>query len=280
MSSIATAQERVDIIVIGAKKSGSNWMQFTLKSHPQITIPSLERLYLFGSTRDEEAAQIYCNCSLREDQRLTHVKGDYYVTPSAMEDIAAASDRKAGNTGRRILLILCCRHPADRIYSDYAHDLRYGQTTRNFEDWLNSSRGQRAMTLSSYGKAIENWWDPVRLPCLISFTEEFDNPERLQTLAIFLKLSPFTAPPSNTMHNSCKLPRERHLNYWLAQFERITLLPKKLQRLLHRGRERLLIIDRRLPPMKASTRTQLEAAFEPDIRKFESITGLKTPWLP
>jgi hypothetical protein len=255
-------------------------MQFTLKSHPKIIIPSLERLYLFGAKSDEAAAQVYRNCSLHEDQRLTHVKGDYYVRPSAMEDIAAASDRKAGNTGRRISLILCCRQPADRLYSDYAHDLRYGQTTREFEEWLNTSRGRDAITFSSYGKAIENWWDPARLPCLINFTEEFDNSEQLQNLATFLQLSPFTSPPSKTMHNPCKLPRERHLNYWLAQVERHTLLPNNLQRLLHRGREKLFIIDRRLPPMKASTRVQLEAEFEPDIRKFEAITGLKTPWLP
>ena len=82
------------------------------------------------------------------------------------------------------------------------------------------------------------------------------------------------------MHNPCKLPRKRHLNYWLAQVERNTLVPNNLQRLLHRGTEKLFIIDRRLPPMKASTRVQLEAEFEPDIRKFEAITGLKTPWLP
>lgn len=280
MSSITTAQECIDIIVVGAKKSGSNWMQFTLKSHPKIIIPSLKRLYFFGATGDEAVAKVYRNCNLQEDQRLTHVKGDYYVRLSAMEDIAAASDRKVGNTGRRILLILCCRQPADRLYSDYAHDLRYGQTTRKFEEWLNTSRGREAINLSSYGKAIEKWWDPVRLPCLISFTEEFDNPEQLQNLATFLQLSPFTAPLSKTMHNPCKLPRERILNYWLAQVERHTLMPKNLQRLLHRGREKLLIIDRRLPPMMAPTRVQLEAEFEPDIRKFEAITGLKTPWLP
>ena len=73
-----------------------------------------------------------------------------------MEDIAAASDRKAGNTGRRISLILCCRQPDNRLYSDYAHDLRYGQTTREFEEWLNTSQGRDAITFSSYGKAIEN----------------------------------------------------------------------------------------------------------------------------
>jgi hypothetical protein len=59
MSLIATAQERIDIIVVGAKKSGSNWMQFTLKSHPKIIIPSLELLYLFGAKSDEAAAQVY-----------------------------------------------------------------------------------------------------------------------------------------------------------------------------------------------------------------------------
>jgi hypothetical protein len=34
-------------------------MQFTLKSHPKIIIPSLELLYLFGAKSDEAAAQVY-----------------------------------------------------------------------------------------------------------------------------------------------------------------------------------------------------------------------------
>jgi len=280
MSSLATTQERIDIIVIGAKKAGSNWMQLVLVNHPQVIIPSFERVYIYGPQSDENSAKSYSNCILHDAQRLAHIKGDYFVTPAAIDDILAASSRKQCKIGRRILLILCCRHPVDRLYSDYAYDLRNGQTTRNFENWLNSPRGQIAVTLSSYGKAIEKWWDPLLLPCLICFTEEYGKFEQLQTLATFLQISPFAMPPANTRPNSSKLPRQRHINRWLAHVERFAFLPRKLQHLLHRSREKLFVIDKRLPLMNVSTRARLEAMFEPDIRKFETITGLRTPWLP
>lgn len=195
-----------------------------------------------------------------------------------MHEIAPASDRKVYKTGRRISLILCCRHPVERLYSDYAYDLRNGQTAHDFEEWLNSSRGQKAMILSSYGEAIEKWWDPVRLPCLITFTEEFGKFELFQALTTFLQLSPFAKLPPNIRPNSSKLPRQHCLNRGLAQAERLTFLPRKLQQFLHRGREKLLIVDKRLPQMKASTRASLEAIFAPDIRKFENIIGFKTPY--
>ena len=268
--------EQIDFVVIGSMKAGTASVSRNLRtSDTAFLIPNYfgTRPDLFGLTRhagyekktlkDIESA----GNKRGKNLRIGHVKGGYYASRPAMEDLLARPSLK---------LIMTYRDPAERLFSHYNHSVKQGYTRLDFERWCKTEDGEHGIRLSSYGACLSEFADrlpPERLG-ILSMSQTADS-TALQTLCRFLGIA--EPEPSPQVHHATTKPRSRTLNY-LARNSIDTLLPRgsKVNERVNNLRQKLCLLGQKPERPSETLRRKWEDYFAAD---FEMFNKLAQPFL-
>ena len=109
-----------DFLIVGAEKAATTWLARCLAEHPSIFIPPEKELFFFSSRFDrglEWYRGLFRDGS--NARRIGEATPVYLSHPDAPARIRA--------TLGEIDLIASLRHPVDRAYSAYWHNLRHGR---------------------------------------------------------------------------------------------------------------------------------------------------------
>lgn len=153
-----------NFLIIGAEKAATTWLARCLSEHPQAYLPPEKELFFF-STRYDRGIDWY-EGHFRDWSGETAV-GE--ATPVYLSHPDAA--RRIDATLPGIKLIVSLRHPVDRAYSAYWHNLRHGRIAAetDFERAFIAdaceirSRGDYATHLARYLR----WFPRERLLALV-----------------------------------------------------------------------------------------------------------------
>ncbi len=119
-----------NFLFIGPDKTGSSWMYEMLRQHPNCYVPLCKDIYFFDR-HYERGLEWYC--ALFHDANASHtaigeLSHNYLFSPAAALRIRNyLPDAK---------LIVCLRHPVERIFSHYLYMIRSGRTQNSFEHAL------------------------------------------------------------------------------------------------------------------------------------------------
>ena len=161
-----------NFLIIGAEKAATTWLARCISEHPSAYVPPEKEIFFFSS-RFERGIDWYAD-HFRDasgQPAVGEATPVYLSHPEAAERIHA--------TLGDIALILSVRHPVDRAYSAYWHNLRRGRL-RGDTDFATSfatdaceirSRGNYAAHISRYLR----WFPRERLLALV-FDEIRDDP--------------------------------------------------------------------------------------------------------
>ena len=126
-----------NFLIIGAAKAGTTTLHEQLKGHPGIFLPEEKDFKYFD--RDENYSRggdwygnYFRNYSGQE--KVGEANSEYLFSEKAAERILK-------DLGPEVKLIAIIRNPAERAYSEYLHQKRYGQVDRDFDYYLDSANG-------------------------------------------------------------------------------------------------------------------------------------------
>jgi len=264
--------------IAGAQKSGTTTLHRLLESHPEAyTPPEHEEIHYFdlpASFARGLAEYRSLFRGWRGEPVLFQTSPLYLYLPEVPPRIAEVCPEA------RLIFIL--RHPADRAYSHYWHEIRFGWEDLSFEQALEGEaerlrggfdavrhysyidRGRYARQLARY---IELFG---RERILVLLTDELreDLAGTARRLGDFLGLDTegwlgevLRRP---WRHNRNRLPRSRALQ------RRVRNLRERWPRLGYLV-DLLNLTDASYPPMAAETRRRLEALFAPEIDALEPL---------
>jgi hypothetical protein len=122
-----------DFLIIGAAKAGTTTLHEQLKRHPEIFLPEEKDFKYFD--RDENYSKgwpWYRNYfrNYAGQARLGEANSEYLFSKKAARRIY-------DDLGPDVKLVAIIRNPAERAYSEYLHQKRYGQADRDFDYYLN-----------------------------------------------------------------------------------------------------------------------------------------------
>jgi hypothetical protein len=109
-----------NFLIIGAEKAATTWLARSLAEHPAIFVPPEKELFFFSS-RFERGLDWYAEHfrGWTGEPRVGEATPVYLSHPDA--------PRRIRETLGEIELIVSLRHPVDRAYSAYWHNLRHGR---------------------------------------------------------------------------------------------------------------------------------------------------------
>lgn len=140
-----------NFLIIGAEKAATTWLARGLAEHPDIFVPPEKELFYFSS-RFDRGLEWYAG-QFRDwsgERRVGEATPVYLSHPEAPHRIRETLDE--------VDLFVSLRHPVDRGYSAYWHNLRHGRIPpeRGFEDcleadaWEIQTRGMYAVHIGRY----------------------------------------------------------------------------------------------------------------------------------
>ena len=140
-----------NFLIIGAEKAATTWLARSLAEHPSVFVPPEKELFFFSS-RFDRGLEWYADHfkAWSGEARVGEATPVYLSHPDA--------PRRIRDTLGEVDLIVSLRHPVDRAYSAYWHNLRHGRIApeRGFEGclaadaWEIRSRGEYARHLTRY----------------------------------------------------------------------------------------------------------------------------------
>jgi hypothetical protein len=140
-----------NFLIIGAEKAATTWLARSLAEHPAIFLPAEKELFYFSS-RFDRGLDWYAGQfrGWSGEPRVGEATPVYLSHPDAPHRIR--------DTLGQIDLIVCLRHPVDRAYSAYWHNLRQGRISPDSpfrraleaDAWEIRSRGMYGVHLARY----------------------------------------------------------------------------------------------------------------------------------
>ena len=297
-------KHELDFIIIGAQKAATTSLYEYLRHHPDIYMPVGKEVPFFTDDRlfergwDSYIKEFFKGAS---PQRLWGTASPQYMCdPRAPKRI---SDRLP-----QVKLIASLRNPVERAWSHYKMYVRMGAENKSFnqvvdyllrEDHLNSARTLRSnlesgqqcyIVWSEYGRIIEQYlkyFDRDNL--LILFLDDLKHSHQgsLDQITEFLKLGKgFTPANLGQVYfrggTRAKWP-------WLNAIRANVMFGDIVTRIFpHQWLRRVdwMIKTRNISvqsqdewtDMDKPTLEKLRQFFHDDIKRLESITGVKTPW--
>ncbi|MEJ1157422.1 sulfotransferase family protein [Prosthecomicrobium sp. N25] len=182
----------IDFLIIGAAKSATTWLQYSLQRDPEVYMPDPE-LHYFSREFERGDDWYLSQFSPGPGVRLIGEKSNSYLDmPEAAGRIHAALPD--------IRLVAQLRNPIERAYSDYCMLFRRGTVDRNIEQFLSprKAQGNRFLVGGLYGEQIARFLDhfPAERLKVVLFEDTLSRPEAmLNEVRGFLGLGPFIAPP-------------------------------------------------------------------------------------
>ncbi len=280
--------------IVGAARSGTTSLTHYLGQHPQIYMsPHKEASFFvaehlpptFQGPGDERANRLFIRDRGAYEALFDGAHGKpavgecsvlYLYYPAASAIAQAAPDAK---------IVILLRHPVDRAYSAYLHQLRDGREQMSFEEGLaREDERKRAIyepmwyyfEMGCYAQPVRAYLDYFGGDRVhVVWYDEFVQQPRSVMMALFEFLGVEAAYPVNVSvrYNQSgrpKLPgvrraltRQYALTWWLKR-----LVPARWR---HAVRERALGMTLERPVMSSDTRSRLLAAYAADIDRLEVL---------
>lgn len=300
-----------DFIIGGAMKSGTTTLHDILNSHPDVYIPPREIHFFdmdnilqhpdFNNFINGEWIHqfLYENPTKFWNWYGSHYKGrkesvlgedstTYLSSPAAARRIAAQK--------KDIKLIFLLRHPTNRAFSQYIHDLRKGRMTYSFEDTLRF-QPHTVMSRSMYNTQLEHYFRhiPRNQIHIIVFEDFIENKKQvIQEVCEFLELDFQKIPEHsyNTHSNIAEMPWSITLQYLKNRLVRsmgsknygsyLPNTPNKFKakdiipsliHYTHMGLNPPLFTKK--PKLKKSTKEFLDSYFKAQLFNLDAVTDRK-----
>ncbi len=263
---LATAGQRPlpDFLIIGAQKAGTTALFAYLRWHPEITGPSWKEVSFFDRRYREDPRAYRASFPAKPRQWLVaRRRGRWPLVGEAspsyiLHPLAPERAREVVPEARLIALL---RHPVDRAYSHYQHEVRLGREPLSFEDALDAEEGrlrrevERMTAEPSYFSHA--WWNHT-------YAARGRYAEQLERwLAVFPRdqlLVVFT----EELYEDTAGTYARVLDFLGARPHELVSYPR--------------IFDHEYASMDPATRRRLEVEFAEPNRSLARLLGLELPW--
>lgn len=142
------------LIVVGAQKSGTTWIQHVLDSDSRVCASVDQELHFFDREGDVNFEEY---CGLFKDRDTSSMTVD--VTPNYMYSARTLRSLAIleGRYEFRPKIVVVLREPVERAFSSYQMYLNYGKASRSFEEHL--KEGDQIYEKSLYGKFFQRWFE-------------------------------------------------------------------------------------------------------------------------
>lgn len=285
-----------DFLICGAEKAGTTALFNFLKEHPEIGVSTEKELHFF-TTNYGKGVEWYEN-------KFKHTKGKKSVgeaSPSYMYHPAVPERIHNLIPDARLIFIL--RHPVDRAYSQYWHEVnRSGREKLSFEEAIERAFGAGKGRVSEdmdrirlsylergrYAEAIERFEEvfPKKKILILIHRDLKERPEEvLKEVFGFLGVDDsFVSDKWREKHNVGITPKSKTVDRIVKKviFDNRTGLKFKFFMENHMssvwkffGRA---LYREGYPPMKKSTRKMLIDYYRPYNEEVESMLGRKLDW--
>lgn len=288
-----------DFLIIGAARSGTTSLYYSLRRHPGVFMPDLkEPFYLsfvdeipeftglhflrerMWTTRDY--AELFAEA--RDGQLLGEASTSYLYM---YEKTIANIQQVYGRAAESLRLIAILRNPVERTFSNYLLLKTAGWDDISFDQYLDQNFTRDRMSrrwdydyvgLGRYAEAIKLY--SQKFPNLfVALYEDLKEPNRLlEDLFGFLDLESITLPDLNLRANASGEPRSRRAmqlldaaGRWASPVRR--WVPYSLRVRLASYRERMRRSLLRETVMSASQRRRLLDLFSDDILALQDLIG-------
>lgn len=174
-----------DFVVIGAKKAGSTWLDQMLRSHAGVSLPAARKEVAFFDLFHDRGLGWYAR--FFEDVAPGTLAGE--STPEYLHHPLAPARIEADLPTARLIAIL--RHPVERAYSEWGHQVMRFAEKRSFLEFVREeptvlAKSEYAPQLRRFPRAIAG----KRL-CVLVLEEALANPANAaEELGAFLGLEP------------------------------------------------------------------------------------------
>ena len=268
----------VNFIIIGAQKSGTTSLAYQLTQHHDICFSIRKEPQYFSTTKDwRKSLSTYSRLFNPKPGQLCGEASTSYTFLPEYQD----THFRLHAYNSELKLIYICRHPIDRIISQYTHDVLRGRVSDSFETEVLANpiyidRTRYAMQVEPYLKLF-----PRENILLLIFEEFIANKEQtLARVAQFLDI-PFSGfqgidtTPKNASSISGHLKlfpgihTARKIFYLLPPTLRV-VSQKVLQGFGHRY---FYNVSDAKPEVSETFRTKLWEMLEDDIKKMEFLLG-------
>lgn len=285
---MATSEPRIGFIGIGAQKCASTWLHDVLLDHPELALPGQVKEVNYFSWHFDRGRQWYERRfdSVGKDVLCGEISPSYLHSPGVIDRVVDY------NPAMRIILV--ARDPIVRAISNHKHELRIGNihgSDQSFEFGLDNNAAYVEQGL--YGKHLGNWLEkfPTEQILVMKFDDVVVRPARsLARVCEFLGVdasyeSPHLHKQSNVSYLDRSSAAAKAKNAVRGALRSIGL-GGLWQKLGDTGlRDKYRQVNRVEPEdiigaPKRETLEELKVVFQPDLEKFESMTGLSTAdWL-
>lgn len=286
----------IDVMIIGAEKSGTTSLVRYVGSHPQICTHDKREMNYF--VNDEEFEEGYPAAHARYFSPCTDTGIRIIAKSVAVSGNPTAVQRlHAHNPDIHVVLVL--RNSIDRAYSAYWHAKRRGwEDSANFEtaieqelsaDWDESRDGDGGSTYLMKGiyadqiTALQVIFSPRQVH-VFTFDELKEDPLSIcRALFSVIGVDEAFEPDVSVRFNKAAQARSPQLAKVLSYRGKIKKIIRRLlpRRVSDRLKQRLVAWNEKplqTPAMKEATRRRLEAYFATHNRRLEELTGRPFDW--
>lgn len=286
-----------NFLVIGAAKSGTSSLYKYLAAHPQIFMSPVKEPRFFAVESDPSAIgqgevqeRVWEGTVTSFDAyQALFAEANGHPAVGEASPLYLWSPHAAGAIHRRIpdvKLIACLRHPVERAFSHFLHNLRIGlETHTRFEDALEADARRHYTEYigqGMYHRLLNRYYerfDPSRIRVYF-FDDLKREPETvMRDIYRFLGVDESFRPDTQTKYNvgqrTVKDPKiERFISAGKNALRPLRpLMPNSLIRVLKGTAHRAEKIAQVTPELSPATRSELCGVFREDVLRLEKRTG-------
>jgi len=272
---------------IGAHKCASTWVYRVLQDHPEVHVSQPKELEYFSLNGDHPLDWYEAHF---DNEAGAEVRGEISTTYFNWPD----TPRRVRDYDPDLKLVLSLRDPVDRAFSHHLFSLQLGELPLEkirFEDGL-AAPDCDYLRKSGYAERIRAWLELFpREQLHVLFLEDIAKDPDAEAAKLYRHLGvdeAFSSANLRTRANQSYLPRSRsiksliHAGTAVAQklgfadtLWKIRQTPA-MSRLLDLNKTD---IKRRVPPMEAATRAELQRHFADDVNETARLLDIDAlPW--
>lgn len=142
------------LIVIGAQKSGTTWLQHVMDTNDQFFVPAIRQEVSFFSNYWEKGMSYYNDLYKKAspNQVTADVSPRYQEKPSTPERI----NEFVKQTDRKVKMILICREPVSRLGSAYKMYIKQGHGYKSLKEGI--QKAPNLIEKGLYNKTLEAYY--------------------------------------------------------------------------------------------------------------------------
>lgn len=269
-------------IIGGAQKSGTTTLHRLLEAHPQVYAPPKDQEIHYFDLEENFARGL--------DWYRSHFRGrgeqPVVLQTSPLYLYEPKVPARIFELLPWVKLIFILRHPSDRAYSHYWHEVRFGWESLSFEEALaaeperiagsfEARRRHSYVDRGHYARQLRRYLDLFPREQVLVLTQESfkrNTARESRRIAAFLGIDADLWGGAETRrdwhYNAAMVPRWP----WLQRLARPFRWGK--WRYLSHAIDAVNLVRRPYSPMQLETRLRLAEAFAPGIAELESLIGL------